>query len=355
MTAATKPWPANEQQLAPAPKCRFNLVQFDQIKFENQRRYLIKGLIPREGLTVIWGPPKCGKSFWAYDAMMHVALGREYRGRRVQQSPVVYIACEGMGGQGARAQALRLTHLETYEGKPPPFNLISTVLNLPTDHQQLIKDIKAQMGDTIPGAVVIDTLNRSIGGSENDPSDMSAFVAAADAIQRAFNCAVIIIHHCGVDATRPRGHTSLTGAADCQLAVRRGPDKIITVVVEWMKDGAEGAEIHSTLRVVDVGHDEDGDQETSCIVEPAEGPSAAEPNKTKLSPDQQTMLTILVEAGQGGLSVDEWNDRAKAIGLGIKRRQSLYDHRAALKRHKLIYEFPPDSGKWFVTTGTGTA
>jgi hypothetical protein len=28
-------------------------------------------------------------------------------------------------------------------------------------------------------------------------------------IRNAFGCAVIVVHHCGIDATRPRGHTSL--------------------------------------------------------------------------------------------------------------------------------------------------
>jgi hypothetical protein len=32
---------------------------------------------------------------------------------------------------------------------------------------------------------------------------------------------VVIVHHCGIEGTRPRGHSSLTGAADAQLAVKR--------------------------------------------------------------------------------------------------------------------------------------
>ena len=322
---------------------RFTLIRFDQIKFDRRRRYLIKGLIPRQGLTVVWGPPKCGKSFWAYDAMMRVALGWEYRGRRVHQCPVVYVACEGIGGQGARAEAQRLTFLETYEGEPPPFFLVSTNLSLATDHARLIADTKAQIGKKEPGAVVLDTLNRSIDGSENDPQDMTAYVRAADTIQAAFKCAVIIIHHCGVDGSRPRGHTSLTGAADAQLAVKRGIDKTVTVAVEWMKDGPEGDEIHSRLRVVDVGEDEDGDMETSCVVEPADAPP---PATTKLTPNQQTMLQILFEAGMGGLSIDEWNDRARTAGIGKNRSADLYDFRKALQARKAVYAF---NDRWFVS------
>ena len=63
---------------------------------------------------------------------------------------------------------------------------------------------------------------------------MTAYVQAADAVREAFGCAVVLIHHCGVDGTRPRGHTSLTGACDAQLAVKRDGSGIITCTVEYM-------------------------------------------------------------------------------------------------------------------------
>jgi RecA-family ATPase len=75
------------------PKARlFPLTSFENIKLDTERRdYLIKGLLPDKGLSVIWGPPKCYKSFWALDVGLHIALGREYRGRRVEQATVLYM------------------------------------------------------------------------------------------------------------------------------------------------------------------------------------------------------------------------------------------------------------------------
>ena len=91
---------------------RFNLIRFDQIRRKQTAAYLIKGLIPRSGLIVIWGPPKCGKSFLTFDAMLHVALGWEYRGRRVAPGNVIYLALEGQDGFGDRADAFRLSRLK---------------------------------------------------------------------------------------------------------------------------------------------------------------------------------------------------------------------------------------------------
>jgi RecA-family ATPase len=85
----------------------------------------------------------------------------------------------------------------------------------------LIADITADLGRSTPAVVVIDTLNRTINGSENKDEDMGRFIKAADTIQRAFGCVVVIIHHSGVSGDRPRGHTSLSGANDAQIAVER--------------------------------------------------------------------------------------------------------------------------------------
>ena len=67
-----------------AKNSRFQLKPFDEITLATAPNYLVKGVIPRIGLAVVWGPPKCGKSFWTLDLAMHIALGREYRDHRVQ-------------------------------------------------------------------------------------------------------------------------------------------------------------------------------------------------------------------------------------------------------------------------------
>ena len=196
-------------------KARFRLIRFDQIVLQTAPAYLVAGLIPRVGLTVVWGPMKCGKSFWTFDLFMHVALDWTYRGRKVRQGDVVYLALEGHAGLNRRVEAFRQRHNVT----DAPFYLITDRTNLVKDHTALIAAIKAQSVN--PVAVVIDTLNRSIVGSESKDEDMSAYIKAADTVREAFDCAVIIIHHCGIDQNRPRGHTSLGGSVDAQLAAMR--------------------------------------------------------------------------------------------------------------------------------------
>lgn len=254
-----------ESEVTYPPRETVRLVPWDEITLSTARRYLVKDLVPRVGMTVVWGPPKCGKSFWVFDLMMHVALGWTYRGRRVHQGPVVYCAFEGQTGIEARVAAFRQTYLADHRGHVP-FYLEPVTLDLVRDHAALIAAIRQKLGEPVPVAVTLDTLNRSLAGSESSDEDMSAYVRAADAVREAFSCAVIIVHHCGHNDTRPRGHSSLAGALDAQLAVTRDAANNILVTIELMKDGSQGEIIASKLDVVTVGVDEDGDAITSCVV-----------------------------------------------------------------------------------------
>ena len=76
-------------------------------------------------------------------------------------------------------------------------------------------------------AVVLDTLNKSLVGSESKDLDMAAYIRAAEAVRDAFDCVVIIVHHCGWDESRMRGHSSLRGAVDAEMSVTREGDVVI--------------------------------------------------------------------------------------------------------------------------------
>jgi hypothetical protein len=311
---------------------RFNLVPFDKIELRRDCAYLVRNIIPREGLIVVWGPPKCGKSFWLYDALMHVALEWTYRGNKVQRGTVVYVACEGERGHGARAAAYRLRRLDGYAGAVP-FHLVTSRLDLVGEHGQLIADIRAQIGATMPAVVAIDTLNRSIVGSESSDEDMTAYVRAAEAIREAFGCAVIIIHHCGLEGSRPRGHTSLTGAVDAQIAVARNAAGIISATVEYMKDGEDGLVVSSKLEVVTVGTDEHGDEITSCVIVDTDTPAVPQKGKRPIPGDYARAREFLADAiVRSGVSVS-------MDGIPATARVITMDAwKAELRSHGLIGE-----------------
>jgi hypothetical protein len=332
---------------------RFRLIPFDKLQPSPAPAYLIKGLIPRIGLTVVWGPPKCGKSFWMTDALLHAALGWPYRGRKVIQGPVVYCAFEGQDGYGKRAEAFRQRHLAE-SADPVPFYLVATSMSLVKDHLELIKAIEMQLGDVKPVAVALDTLNRSLTGSESDDKDMSAYIAAGEKIRETFDCAVPIVHHCGIDGSRPRGHSSLTGAVVAQIAVKRDAASNVATTVEFMKDGPEGETTLSKLDPVEVGVDEDGDAISSCVVTPVEGDASRPAPDRKLSDRNRLALRALANCTgnppPAGLNLpasirvvvaeDEWREEIYRRGI-LKRnaknpREEFKRIRQALQVRELI-------------------
>lgn len=304
----------------------FPVTRFNAIKMETDcARHLIKGLLPAAGLAVIWGPPKCGKSFLGVDMGLHVARGVPYRGRLVGQTPVVYIALEGQEGWPARIEAFRRYHKVAVE-EDVPFFLVVSHLDLIKDVRVLVSEIKAQVGVSLPGAVFVDTLNRSFAGSESKDEDMAKYLASAEMLANAFDAAVVLIHHCGIDTSRPRGHSSLTASADVQLSVKRLRDGNSMLEVQFAKDMPEGARIVSRLAPVVVGVDADGEEITSLVAIPAQedfteglthaGNTAFTTLKKLLDECGEVVTgTEFVPVGAKCVSMRKWRERTTTAGI----------------------------------------
>jgi hypothetical protein len=339
--------PPGVKQRAKKSASRFVLTRFANITPFDGSDYRVKGLLPRSGIIVIWGPPKCGKSFWAFDLLMHIALGWSYRGLRVKQGAVVYVCLEGARGFYKRVEAFRRKKLNDGKDDPPMF-VTTAPLSLIHDHAALIKDIKTQVGeDETPTVVCIDTLNRSLVGSESSDEDMGAYIRAADAVRDAFDCLVVIVHHCPHDAQRPRGHSSLIGALDAQIATRRDKADNVITELELSKDGEVGLTFVSRLERVELGLDEDGDPITSCVILAVEDVTPAK-KQEKPKPLPRTAVIALralhdilseigavpppsthIPANVKTVSVDKWRERAVAMGISTGEDRA---QRAAFQR-----------------------
>jgi hypothetical protein len=121
---------------------RFRLERFNEIRASTAPPYLVKGIIPRTGIVVIWGPPKCGKTFTTHDVVMHIAVGWSYRDRPVKQGTVVYLAAEGAAGVRTRTDAWRQHHLPHDSDRDVPFFLIDAQADLARDAAELITAIR---------------------------------------------------------------------------------------------------------------------------------------------------------------------------------------------------------------------
>ena len=58
------------------------------------------------------------------------------------------------------------------------------------------------------------------------------------------------------------------------------------------------------------------------------------------------MFDLLHSAGSAGLTLADWNDKAREVGLGVNRKADLYDFRSALVRKHLVRA---SGDRWVVT------
>jgi len=271
---ASPPQPSSR---ADALRCA--LRPLSEIKPNLTCNYLIKGWLDRGAFSVVFGESNVGKSFFALDLALHIASRSKWYGHRVSGSsddvpnplPVIYIAGEGGRGIGNRIEAMRRERPKLIASSDTEFLLLPTSLDLcgPTDADALIQ-VCTNLANK-PALIVIDTLARSMGnGDENTAKDMGRFIANCDRLRERLGCHVMVIHHCGKDASKgARGSSSLIAAVDTELRLTR-VDGVVNVEQSKQRDMVANRTFSYRLRDVQLGVDTDGDPVTSAVIEQAD-------------------------------------------------------------------------------------
>ena len=230
----------------------------------------VEGLLTSGSMSVIYGPSNCGKTFFVIDLALHVAWGREWRGRIVDQGAVVYLSLEGAQGVQNRMRAFDMHH----NCGPLPFIAMPKPINLLDDEAdvqaviQLVEYVGAKTGLPVR-MVIVDTLSRAMaGGNENNSEDMTALIRNCDRIRHATDTHLCIVHHSGKDEAKgARGHSSLRAATDTEIEIKRDPELTRSVVKVVKQRDLEALDpLAFTLQVATLGTNTRGKPVTSCVV-----------------------------------------------------------------------------------------
>jgi KaiC/GvpD/RAD55 family RecA-like ATPase len=269
--------------------------ELSEIEAQDQ---LVHGLIGGNQLAVLYGESGSGKSFLAFDFGAHFALGREWLGHAVAGGGVLYIAAEGRGGWSNRVAAFCQHHDLDEEARTMiPFQFVLESVNLGRngglDAAAVIdaaREASEEFGRPVR-LIFVDTMARAMPGSnENDPVDMGAFVANADAIREATGATVVIVHHTGKNAALgARGHSSLRAAVDTELEVER-TESARMLRVRKSRDGNDGFEMAFRLDTVEIGRDAADQAITSCIISGADAEEHRKAKAAKARPLAQWQL-----------------------------------------------------------------
>lgn len=285
--------------------------RWDELLALPERDPLIKQLLYRRAMSVVYGATSSGKTFFALDIALRVALDFPWCGLKVRQGGVLYIAAEGGLGLKERLTAFQLHHSIGIDGVP--FWVLPRLVNLQDpkiDTADIIEEIRLLPERQTIELIVIDTLARAmVGGNENSPEDMGTFVHCCDLIRQEIGAHVMIIHHSGKDQARgSRGHTSLTAATDTEIEI--GKDKAsgtVTATVRKQREIKSGQTHSFRLEEVELDKDEDGDPITSCVLVAIDSTAAQQckalTGHTKIAYEALVAVTdrqrkILVETGE---------------------------------------------------------
>lgn len=252
--------------------------------------YLVDGLIPKDGLTVIYGAPGCGKTFISLHYALQVAKGHH----------VVYMAGEGQAGYGQRLQAYGVVHGFI----PDKFRLIPQ--SVPLIDDEAVNALISTIAALSPALVIVDTLACAMqGGDENSAKDMGQLTEACRRVKRETGAAVLLIHHSGKHGGSERGSSALRGAADVMAELTRDKgDGPIKLACTKSKDAEPFVSRHFRLKVV-----ETPSGGTSCAVVAAEPGKGGKPNLTE---NERTVLELMTQRS----SSNEGVTRKDIIELG---------------------------------------
>jgi hypothetical protein len=270
--------------------------------------WALKRWLPSNGLVMMHGPSGGGKTFVVLDWCLAIAAGlKERMGHKVNQGTVVYLAGEGHHGLRGRIavwkQENQVDALDMYLSRD------GCDLNTAEGYQRVVDSIRGT--NKSPSLIVVDTLHRFLAGDENSSQDTKTMLDACGALISEFGCAVILVHHTGVNSEaqhRARGSSAWRGALDIEISIV--PASEHGDPMEIIQRKSKDAEIAETMycrldSVAILGwYDEDGEPVTSAVVRQVD---ASEKREKAKAPSQLDKHRKLIERAfwHGGAEVRE--------------------------------------------------
>src|SRR5579883_323160 len=242
-------------------------------------QWAVAGLLT-EGVTLLGGKPKMGKSWLALQLALAVAKGENALGSMpTLQGYVFYLGLEDT------ERRMRDRMVKLLQGREAPDTLAWTGWwnPLPTGGLDDLADWIASKQQ--PRLVIIDTLARVRSpGSGNIYADDYALITPLKQLAEQHHISILVIHHLrkgGNGNTDPMdeisGSTGLTGATDCNMVLQRVRNEM-------------------TAQLFVTGRDVEEQQLTLSFDEQTAVWSLAKDIKPRLSPERQAILDVLQEA-----------------------------------------------------------
>lgn len=229
--------------------------------------WMVRNIIPEEGLIEIIGASGSYKSFLILDLMFCISNGLKYHGKETKKGTVIYIAGEGHHGAKMRIRALEMK----YGVDADNFYMLECSSNLAEEKEmdKLSNEILS-IGDEKISLIMFDTLHRNSSGiDENSASDFALVLGNVDKYLKPYVKIIGYIHHTGnaqETSNRGRGTSSRFAAMDTSLMVKSSEKGFTSLSCNKQKDGEAFETISFELEKIDIDLlDEDGEKVYSVV------------------------------------------------------------------------------------------
>lgn len=211
---------AAEDTNDPAAKSFYYLDEIDSVPDVS---YIVDGVLPDQGCTLVYGRRSTKKSFKVLDVGLSIAANIPFHGHSVKPGRVALFAGEGFRGNRRRVAAF--LKARDLDAKTFAKNFVLIPFNpkwdTATGRAKAREVLKAIAADGPISLVIIDTVRTGMSGEENSPTAVGQFIDGVAEICREFQCARLLVHHAGkTDGRGARGAGNFEDDADAVFEVR---------------------------------------------------------------------------------------------------------------------------------------
>ena len=185
--------------------------------------YLVPKMLYRDGLAVIFGASKTGKTYFVLDIGLALAAGKSWRGQRITRADgsrgmTHYVMAEGEDSNNLRIDAWLYHHGLTDDDIEGYFAYIPVPVMLT---EAGIREYLPHVEADKPDLIILDTRNLMFAGRESAGEDYGVMLRALHKLQAAAGgCAIILIDHVGLaNPDRPRGNGAEEAGMDTAVKV----------------------------------------------------------------------------------------------------------------------------------------
>lgn len=188
--------------------------------------FYIEDILPMEGVMLLFGSAKVGKSWMSKQIGMSIATGTSYLGFRTMQAKVLIVQFEiSITAYQWRIKQMMDQHYGIEEG----LMYIASPGMMFMEQREQFESLVQSIDPVQPQVIILDCLQSCFGGDENDSHDIARFISQVETLKRRYRASIILVHHSrkgpqlGSFADLARGQSKLTGWPDTLIYMHKQP------------------------------------------------------------------------------------------------------------------------------------